>query len=163
MSVTFSVESPLIGWVTSCACGQVRTTKMYETYDAVRAAIDTKVENPTCADCADYCEPPRADGVTLFEEAPEVNVSNTNAVTLLRALGLFEEDGDLTGTLSGAEFASKVMQARVMEPQDAGVSPVTYGAVIDCGRHPGYVQERLDSLQEIGNFAWDKDIAVTWG
>lgn len=163
MSVTFSVESPLIGWVSACACRTVRTTTMYETYDAVRAAIDAKTEQPTCNKCAEYQEGPYADAVTLFDEAPEVNVSNTNAGTLLRAIGIYEEDGDLTGTLSGAEFASKVTQARVMEPQDAGVPAMSYGIVRDCGRVPGYVQDRLDALQAVGNFAWDKGVAVTWG
>lgn len=163
MSVTFSVESPLIGWVTSCPCGTVRTSKMYETYDAVRAAIDAKIEHPSCDNCTEYGEAPYADAVTLFDEAPELNVSNTNAGTLLRALGIYEEDGDLTGTLPGAELASKVIQARVMEPQDVGVPEMKYGAVTDCGRHPGYVQDRLETLQEVANFAWDKGVAVTWG
>lgn len=163
MSVTFSVESPIIGWVSACACGQVRTTTMYETYDAVRAAIDAGAENPQCRSCDGYGDGPYASAISLFDEAPEVNVSNANAGTLLRALGLYEQGGDLTGALSGEEFASKVIQARVLTPQDAGVPAMAYGAVQDCGRRPGYIQERLDQLQEIANFAWDKGVAVTWG
>lgn len=163
MSVTFSVESPVIGWVSACACGTVRTSTMYDTYTAVRAAIDSEVENPHCGDCAEYGDGPYASAVTLFDEAPEVNVANMNAGTLLRTLGLFEEGGDLSGALSGAEFATKVTQARVLEPQDVGVPAVTHGAVVECGRRPGYIQDRLDELQEIGNFAWDKGVAVTWG
>lgn len=163
MSVTFSVESPIIGWVSACACRTVRTSKMYETYDAVRTAIDAKIERPVCNDCSEYGEGPYADAMTLFDEAPEINVSNTNAGTLLRALGLYEEGGDLTGVLSGAEFAAKVTEARVMEPQDVGVPAMTYGIVHDCGRDPGYIQDRLNSLQEVANFAWDKGVAVVWG
>lgn len=163
MSVTFSVESPIIGWVSTCACGAVRTTTMYETYDAVRVAIDAKIEHPQCQDCEEYGDGPYADAVTLFDEAPEVNMSNTNAGTLLRTLGLYEEDGDLTGALPGAEFAAKVTEARVLAPQDAGVPAMAYGAIQDCGRRPGYIQDRLNQLQEIANFAWDKGVAVVWG
>lgn len=163
MSVTFSVESPIIGWVSACACGLVRTTTMYETYDAVRAAIDAGAENPQCWSCDGYGDGPYASAISLFDEAPEVNVSNANAGTLLRALGLYEQGGDLTGALPGEEFASKVIQARVLTPQDAGVPATQYGLVTDCGRRPGYVQDRLDELQEIANFAWDKGLAVVWG
>lgn len=163
MSVTFSVESPVIGWVSACACGTVRTSKMYATYNEVRTAIDAEAENPHCGDCSEYGDGPYANAVTLFDEAPEVNVSNTNAGTLLRTLGLYEQGGDLTGVLTGEEFAAAVTQARVLTPQDAGVPATTYGMVHDCGRDPGYAQERLDQLQEVGNFAWDKGISVIWG
>lgn len=163
MSVTFSVESPIVGWVSACACGEVRTTTLYASYDEVRVAIDAKVEVPLCGNCSENDDMVYASAVALHDDAPEVNVSNTNATTLLQALGLHEVYGDLTGSLSGAEFAAKVMQARVLEPQDAGVPVSTSGIVVDCGRQPGYVQDRLESLQKVADFAWDKDAVVTWG
>lgn len=163
MSVTFSVESPIVGWVSACACGEVRTTKLYASYDEVRVAIDAKTEVPVCGNCSDNDDMVYASAVSLHDDAPEVNVSNTNAVTLLEALGLHEVYGDLTGSLSGAEFAAKVMQARVLEPQSAGAPMPTHGIMVNCGSHPGYVQDRLESLQEVADFAWDKDAVVTWG
>lgn len=164
MSVTFSVESPIIGWVAACACDKVRNTTMHETYAATYAAIDSKVETPPqCQSCAEYGEGPYARAVTLFDEAPQVDLTGANAGNLLRIIGLYEEGGDMVGSLSGAEFAGRVAQARVRERMDAGVPAKQTGVMIDCGRTPGYVQERLDQLQAVGNFAWDKGVSVTWG
>lgn len=166
MSVTFGVESPVIGWVAGCSCGATRTTKLYATYALMVDAIVQKIEWPECIHCAEvaaeYGQLPYATAVTLHDEAPEVNISNINARDILRALGLLGEDRDLCGSLPGAEFAARVTQALVMEPQDTGVPAVQIGSVIECGRREGYVQEVLTHLQEIGNFAWDKDLTVTW-
>lgn len=163
MSVTFSVESPILGWTITCSCGDVRLDGMHETYEAATGALATLKTDLTCSFCADFGDGPRTDAVLLFDDAPSLNVSNANAGTLLRTLGLYDPEGDLTGALSGKTLASRVMEARVLEPQDAGVPASSIGIVIDCGRREGYIQDRLATLLEVANYAWDKDVEVYWG
>lgn len=162
MSVTFSVENPLLGFTARCSCGERKGTTLYADYPDVLAAIEAGVEALPCEACAE-CDPQiYAHAVGLFDEAPMLNMSNTNARELLVVLGLLDEHEELVGSLPGAEFAAKVIEALVVAPADLGVPAQSQGNMVFFGRPAGYVQARLADLKEVAEFAWDRGLAVDW-
>jgi hypothetical protein len=107
----------------------------------------------------------------FLAEDLDVNMANANARVVLDALG-FAEDvaaGDLCGTVPAQDFLGRVLTGFGLAPTDPG-RPVTentgqHGArFIDCGRAPGYVQDRLVQLQELAEAAVGTPGAViSWG
>ena len=100
-----------------------------------------------------------------------VNMANANAAVVLDALG-FAEDvaaGDLCGSVPAQDFLGRVLTGFGLAPTDPG-RPATedigeHGArFIDCGRAPGYVQDRLGQLQALAEAAVaDPQVVITWG
>jgi GAF domain-containing protein len=113
-------------------------------------------------------------------DGPSVNVSNTNAAHLLALLGLTPagtsterpdpfDCGDLSGALPADEFLGRVLIALAVNPADAGIPSTSEGGpgtgtaeVIDCGRRPGYSDERLDQLRTLAEAARDAGREVVW-
>lgn len=106
---------------------------------------------------------------TTFEFAADIediNMNNANAAFVLESLG-FAEDvaaGDLCGTVPAQDFLGRVLAALALSPGDEGVPAHTVGSdrFIDCGRRPGYLQDRLAGLHELALAAQFRDLSVTW-
>lgn len=117
------------------------------------------------------------DAIVEGVEELEVNVSNSNAMHLLRTLGFNTEE--LSGEATGEIFLGAVMLAQGIAPADEGVPmhelteaekrAMPLGAlfgnatVIECGRHPGYTDERLVQLRSLAEVANQRDLMVVWG
>ncbi|QBI56821.1 hypothetical protein [Streptomonospora litoralis] len=125
--------------------------------------------------------------VTFFpedhdEDGPDLAVSNANAATLLRLLGLRPEQhadapdavgplgivlhDELAGIAPAEDILGRVLTATALldvATDDANGRPmVRDGNVIDCGRRPGYLAERLQQLAEVAAWARDHGAAVVW-
>lgn len=115
-------------------------------------------------------------------DEPTLNVSNANAHTLLRALGLLPELGAdavltathdqisdpssvdyLDGECDSADLLGRVDLALALAPADAGVPWHALDArVTECGRRPGWLQHRLTALREIAVYAHTNGRLVDW-
>lgn len=96
-------------------------------------------------------------------EELEVNVSNANAATLLEVLGL--DTIELMGAESAEGFLGRVLMASAVSPEDAGIpAHVAVGNPrwIEGGRRPGYIQERLEQLRTLAEFARSGQAQITW-
>lgn len=118
------------------------------------------------------------------EAEPALNVTNTNARALLRALGLLPELGaddvidaaitgrapdpisagnDLEGECDSTDLLGRVDLALALCPPDAGVPGYALDSrTIDCGRRPGWLQDRLAALREIAVYAGARGRRVDW-
>lgn len=121
------------------------------------------------------------------EFGKEINIANGNAVVLLDLLGYgpqAEPDGEFFGVpllpeafgdASPENFLGRTLIARGLldiatddehgKPwTDNGGGPGTGRAlVIDCGRQPGYLAEKLSCLEEIARDAAVHSGIVAWG
>jgi hypothetical protein len=98
-------------------------------------------------------------------DVPEVNVSNVNASVLLDVLGI--QVGDLfedrcCGWLPGEDFLGRVLVAASLSPVDTGIPAIRVGNVINCGRPEGYVNERLEMLRSVAEYAVAHRLGVSW-
>jgi hypothetical protein len=95
-----------------------------------------------------------------------INLSNANAWTLLEWIGIAPDHG---GTVPARELAAltrRRLWPEVRERNDEGVAPSVDKApgrctMIDCGRRPGYFQERAEQLLRLAEAAGDG--AIAWG
>lgn len=161
MSVTFRPEEgTLLGWRAEHPCGARSTEVFPATREGCAAASQAKV---VCSD--EYCDEYSVFVTPVYEdEAPEVNVSNVNARAILDALGhSLDADDELCGGEDAESFMGRVLMAVAVAPQDAGVPThhVTPN-FIDCGRPEGYLQDRLEALREVAEYAASKGREVVW-
>lgn len=180
MSVTFSIESLPVGtFVIECMdtydeeTGAFTVVAKADTYEAI--LIERAAHMLVCDECAHYgCYSKPVMDVT---EDFDVNVSNMNAVTLMRALG-FDVDameGDYYGNIDGEDFLGRVLVAMAEERDDSGVRPVVVGGVdfdgtrvsrgatmIDCGLPEGYFSERFGALHALASEAVRLGRNVVW-
>jgi len=98
-----------------------------------------------------------------------VNLSNSNAVDVLSAVGLpsGSQDGDLYGEVRGRDLVAKCDKALNGGIDDGAIEATedcTPGRakVVYCGRRKGYLSEKLNLLRELGLRAGDIGV-VTWG
>ena len=97
-----------------------------------------------------------------------VNMSNANAVRVCASLGLDLEEWGWCGSLPAQDFLGRILLALAIEPVDAGV-PSTVDAApgratfVDCGRAPGYTQERLGQLRELADWAVANNAEISFG
>lgn len=177
MTVTFApaeTESDLLGWnVTHFIDGDVDVVSgPYEDYhDAELALLE---HNVRCSieDCVYYGGSIGAELAGEMAQAPSLDVSNANAVLVLRALGLLpngsaEQEWDLSGVCSAEDFLGRVLLASVLSPADEGVPAFDNSAdgsarFIESGRRVGYLEDRLSSLRELAEFCCTYDREVTW-
>lgn len=105
------------------------------------------------------------------EEAPEalqINMSNTNACRVCEALGIDLASDDWVGDMPAEAFLGRVLLALAISPTDDGMpsyehQPVGTGpTVIEGGRRPGYLQERLAQLHALGEYAISMRSEVWW-
>lgn len=92
-----------------------------------------------------------------------INLANTNARELLRWLGLPNGEGELSGDAPAAEIAARCRRRLWPEArnEDPGVPATREGRVIDCGRRPGYLPEKVALLLALCEGAGDR--RLTWG
>lgn len=168
MSVTFSVATAALPSVWGITCYQDGEDRFIGAATDYAGALEVRtVHMAECEECRHYGCYTSTRVVGL--EVPEVNMSNTNAMDLLRVLDLPAtfEDG-LCGGATAEDFMGRVLVALAVEPEDTGVRSLeTRGergaTMIDCGRPAGYVQDRLAGLRDVAAFAVEHGLEVTWG
>jgi hypothetical protein len=193
MSVTFSPATPesvSIAHNLTCACGDWVSSEVYPDYlSAYRAgrsgAVISGCVNDYCLEDRD-CFIPAPAGYF-----PEVNLSNHNASMVLETLGVDVAD-DLCGSMSADDFLGRVLIALAISPADEGMPAYKLTGADYTGqggllggllaglaeaeandeptatfwqgaRPAGYLQERLEMLREIAEFAKSKGWGVCWG
>ncbi len=185
MSVTFRAEPNDLSFVAfdyslACRADERRDLRTFDTYPrALAARVDHFLY---CGDEFCTAELPYVVARTPADDEPELNVSNVNARTLLRALGLVPELGadavatapadqpsdladhdDLVGVCDSADLLARVDLALALSPVDAGVPwHETSARVIDCGRRAGWLQDRLQALRAVAVYAHRSRRRVDW-
>jgi len=142
MSVTFSVSSESIEQLEGKAVRHIRT--LY----------------PEGFDNAPVVDPEYPEYGGLPPQNPwEMNVSNVNAVDLLRTLKLYDENSeDLMGVLNAWKLHRACEKALANLPPDAGRPDVESRGSggcrwIECGKTPGYYFERFSQLRDLAKIA----------
>jgi|LauGreDrversion2_3_1035106.scaffolds.fasta_scaffold01742_3 hypothetical protein len=172
MSITFNVNRPRtqIGHAVSCyAFGSENNWRGPVLDNPVDAVTDhdlSHIGNDECdtPDATIHCFPVYDTDADL-----SVNMSNTNAVRVLELLGFDSEDGvPYTGTCSTDDFEGRVTLARALTPSDSGIPVMTTvhengPTVVDFGRRPGYLQDRLNQLSDLAALARTHNSPISWG
>ena len=94
------------------------------------------------------------------DEENYLNMSNSNAASLLEFVGYFELAYDLQGEVKAKELNLRCQMALNRRDADPGLQPMTDlttgGAhLINCGRRPGYLREKTDALLALCREAGD--------
>ncbi len=111
-------------------------------------------------------------GFIRLPEALEVNMSNANARVVLAALG-FNPDFDGSENNDGGlepvqvremwaacvRFQTSPDAAAVM---DGGMKVVHNGRVMDCGRRPGYITERVGQMRAALEYSMEHGAKVAY-
>lgn len=164
MSVTIHPEphaTDVLGWGLTCDCGQVTTSVLGGTPEAAADFVGTLDLHHGDDYCAAFTLGHVVDIPAV--EVPSVNMANANADTVMDALG-FSGDEVYFGECGAEDFLGRVLLALGVVPEDAGV-PVTTsddGWIVDCGRGPHYIQDRLDHLHEVAIWAVEHGRMVAW-
>jgi hypothetical protein len=106
--------------------------------------------------------------VAEHTDAPEINLSNANAVAFLLWLGYTREQIEPNGfRLPARDLAARCRRRLWPERrnEDPGAPVVVDRApgrstVIDCGRHAGYFQQRAAQLLVLAELAGQGDVTV---
>lgn len=172
MSITFNVNRPRIqiGHAVTCyAYGPENNWRGPVLDNATDAVTDhdlAHVGNDDCdtPDATIHCYP-----VYDTDSDLSVTMSNVNGLRVLEVLGFDSEDGiPYVGTCDADDFEGRVALARALTPVDAGI-PVTTTVgengptVVECGRRPGYLQDRLDTLADLAALARSHNSPISWG
>lgn len=179
MSVTFAAApGVLLGWDVVCVCGAkyLEEGQALLTRDEVDGLITLfKAEEKGLAGCEeDDCFIYGLFGKAVYEggDSPEVNMSNMNSVALLEVLGLKTDEDDFAdvccGSKAAEDFKGRVLMALAVAPVSAErVTEATLfesGAMmVTCGVEEGYVQEKLEALLSVADFALSQGVEVCWG
>ena len=191
MSVTFCPAPPAggpieLGASLECPAYPPTDRRYFADYDAAVAGLADHRRYCTDPDCGEHADRPFVVVHYSTDTDPSLNISNRNAMLLLRALGLVAElgaadvhepppgaaaapppdaDTPLVGELTAEQMLGRAELALALAPADAGV-PVrdlnTAGTVLDFGRRAGYLQDRLHVLREVALFARDQARDVIW-
>lgn len=103
-----------------------------------------------------------ADGAQIREEEPLPDV--VDEPPELQA----QREVAQSGECAAGDMLARIDLALALAPADAGVPAREVGpasrpdAVIDCGRSPGYLQDRLHRLREVADYAARSRRAVCW-
>lgn len=168
MSITFAPEYVDCLSVIACSCGSATTDVIYTTRtEAYAILISPEFTAPICGD--EFCLGYNA-WIRDYEEKPEVNMSNYNALAILDALEIglgdaFEER--CVGTISAFDLQEKLLLADVFQPEDEGTP--TYelehdgnARIIMSGRPIGYIQSKIASIAEVVEYALTHNLNVVW-
>ena len=101
----------------------------------------------------------------ILDDAPSLNVSNTNAVDLLVALCLPVDS--LCGSEDAGAFRDMVLRAIALHDGGDAIAPSTWrgeggATIIDCGRREGYILEKLQALLKVADSAAEFGVPVQW-
>jgi hypothetical protein len=185
MSVTFRTEPNELSFIAfdhHLLCTALGRTdpRIFATYAEAVTGIAT--HSRWCTDV--FCGPdmPFVVARTAAADEPAVQTSSVNGRLLLRALGLVPEIGaetvtsaetddhvdlgghdDLVGVCDSTELLDRIDVALALHPADAGIPWHTLSAnVIDCGRRPGYLHDRLAALRGVAVYAQSSRRRVDW-
>lgn len=161
MSVTFQQAPVFTGRsliVTVGDEGDFKTLASFASYAEAEAAFLATVGNGDRWDFFIQAE-------ALFSDAPEMNVSNGNAMDVLMALGFDAEA--YCGSEDSETFHARVLVALAENRIDAGLPTFTDGGngsatIVHCGREAGYVTDKLERLLVIAEFALANGQNVQW-
>lgn len=101
-------------------------------------------------------------------EALQINMSNTNAFRVCEALGIDLAADGWCGDMPAEAFLGRVLLALAVAPTDEGMPSYehtrvgTGPRVIEGGWRPGYLQERLEQLHALGEYAITMRSEVWW-
>lgn len=158
MSVTFDTDlSPITGYAFECGHSNGLTSHRFDTYEeaagflaAERGAHGLTGHLAVCGD--GYCRDYGRMHISAIESdpAPDLSVSGSNAIRLLRLMGLPTDfgDGEIFGSAPASEFHARVMSSR---------------AAVTAEGDTGYIQGRLSDLQALADFAVSRGKTVRWG
>lgn len=166
MSVTFGIESLLTGTYSATCYETGPVVTSVPTLDEAQRLADT--HRTGCTECQAYGLFVTAD--VDVEADLEVNLANSNARAVLTLLDLNDEDGDLSGGLSGKQFLGRVMLTLAGLPAGADVevpavslSAPGQATMVDCGTRAGYMSNVLSRLVDLGTEAVRLGRDVVWG
>jgi hypothetical protein len=185
MSVTFRAEPnelSVIAFDHRLVCTAVVPSdrRIFSTYAEAVAGLTTHPD--LCTDPFCDTQTPFVAARTAADDEPTVQTSSVNGRLLLRALGLLPELGaeavttgaaedhmdlggsdDLAGVCDSAELLDRIEVALALHPADEGIPWHTVSInVIDCGRRPGYLHDRLTALREVALYAQRSHRSVDW-
>ena len=123
-----------------------------------------------------FCAEFNADLLVACPEAEEleINMSNANAAVVCGALGIDLAAEGWCGSLPAEDFLGRVLVALAIQPADEGIpshelprehnGPFPVGPrIVECGRRPGYIQERLAQLHALAQWAVDHQAEIDFG
>jgi hypothetical protein len=185
MSVTFRAgpnELSFIAFDHRLACTALvpGDKRIFITYADAVAGMSTHAQ--LCTDPFCDLDTPFVVARTAADDEPTVQTTSVNGRLLLRALGLVPEVGaeavnttapedhvdwggrdDLVGVCDSAELLDRIDVALALHPADEGVPWHTVSTnVMDCGRRPGYLHDRLTALREVALYAHSSHRRVDW-
>ena len=117
---------------------------------------------------------------TVYDNAfPEMNMCNSNAAAILRAVGLHDSEDDLCGNVSQKEIPTVIQNIMLVLNSDEKVNlhtrerTVSMNAdkenarltprFISFGINAEYIKDRLNELLTFVKFAQDNDKGFYWG
>lgn len=167
MSVTFAPELQTAGFTLADYAGGRSPHVYLVRQEAVEALVQLQASGDVLPGCTDPDFAGRDPYIkTLFDvdDAPEVNLANTNARMILELLG-FEREEELCGGGSGEDLLGRVLLAQALVAEDLGVPEMVSanGRMIECGRRPGYTQAVLADLADLARWAIEHDRVISWG
>lgn len=169
MSIAFSTPpSDIAGFAFTCGHENGLTEHRFGSYEEASKVLQVEMDAhgftgglAVCGD-VDYC------GYGLMhiqavetDPSPSMNVTGSNAVHLLKLLGLpsiTDEDGSLAGSTAAEDFLGRVLAAQA----DLGERPAAAAPGFYVGRHPGYSEERLSDLRDLAAFAISRGRQIQW-
>ena len=172
MSITFNVNRPRthIGFAVSCyAYGSESNWRGPILDNSVDAVTDHDLSHIGNVDCDTPDATIQCFSVYDTDCDLSVNMSNTNAVRVLELLGFDSESGvPYVGTCDIEDFEGRVTLARALTPSDSGIPSTTTvyengPTVVEYGRRPGYLQERLNQLSDLTKLAKTHSSPISWG
>lgn len=168
MSVTFATalaENPVFTYAIVCPSCEDAKSVPADNYEQALVLLvahqDGVMVVSGCAQEPYYCDPSLEMTEPESAGAPQLNVTNINAVFLLEHLG-FPAGDELVGSIDADDLLGRVLIAEALAPEDEGVESTQDGLMTYCGRQPGYLQDRLAELREVAEGARKLGRKVQW-
>lgn len=144
MSITFQVEpGDVIGFAVSCGCMGSEVIVFGAYVDASEFAQSGQYSFAGCDD-SEYCLYPMVEA--QFENSQDtvsVNMSNSNAFSVLETLGVDVHDQDYAGSFDADDLLARINIGLAVSLESAEIPTFADGNMVFGGRPEGYVQNRL--------------------
>lgn len=152
MSVTFNtVMGPVTGFALTCPHENGMTAHRFETYQSVQAFLEAELDTHGCTGHLAVCGDDNCAAMRISVEAleadpsPQMRVTGSNAVTLLRLLGYGVDGYAISGSDNAASFLDRVLAAEAADTDSTG-----------------YTAGRLAELRGIAEFSAARGREVQW-